>query len=225
MDEEKRPSDDDDDQENESDQNEDTPPAPESEDGDHPQLNELERIEIERILAECEANIRNLIRRKFPGLGNHDQEDVIQEVALALGENIAKSNGTLWQERDIRYTVSIAWKKACDKLRGKSRELAKRKVKQDLLTSQFSLWDGFTLAERAEFSAIMAESARTLTPFQLWLWENYVEHYPKSRRGNYLADKTGLPFSSKEMKRWIGEIRERFVTDLRSKGYDLDRDE
>jgi DNA-directed RNA polymerase specialized sigma24 family protein len=225
MEQKKRPSnDDDDDQEHESIHDDDTVPAPVPESGDDKDApgDESERSEIEQILASCEARIRNLIRRRFPGHDEHRVQDVLQQVAVALLENLPKRDGTPNREDDIQYAVSIAWKKACDILRTESREANKRRAKQDLLTSQFSLWDKFTPAERDEISAIVAETARTLTPFQLWFWEKYVEHFPKSKRGNYLANATGVPLSSMDVKRRIDEIRKRFFDDLGDKGYGLE---
>jgi DNA-directed RNA polymerase specialized sigma24 family protein len=226
MEQKKRPSnDDDDDQEHESIQEDDTVPipVPDPDDDKDAPGGESDRGDIEQILASCEARIRALIRRRFPGLDEHRVNDVLQQVAVALLEELPRRDGKSKRDDDIeKYAVRVAWNKACDILRNGTREASKLGAKRDLLASQFSLWDMFTPAEQAEVSAIVAETARTLTPFQLWLWERYVEHYPKSGRGNFLAKVTGVPLSSPDMKRWIAEIRSRFFDNLRDKGYDLD---
>jgi hypothetical protein len=107
--------------------------------------------------------------------------------------------------------------------RHRSREEDKRKGKHERMCESLSQWERLSNWEREEIETIVAITADGLTPFEQWLWQQYVDHYPASRRGNYLAKVTGLPFVPKEMKGWIDKIRERFLNDLLKGGYDFDQ--
>lgn len=164
-----------------------------------------------------------MLRREFPGLSTADADNVLQEVAVALVQNAARDGTCFWHDEDFSLAVAIARNKASDQFRRRGREQAKWKGKYERMCESLSQWERLSDWEREEIETIVARRAAGLTPFERWLWEQYVDHYPASRRGNDLAKVTGLPFSPKEMKRWIGEIRERFLNDLRKGGYDFDQ--
>jgi DNA-directed RNA polymerase specialized sigma24 family protein len=173
-------------------------------------------------LKECERRIRAMLGREFPGLCDADADNVLQEVAFALVQKSARAGTCFWHDMDYSLAVTIARNKARDVFRRHSREEDKRKGKHERMCESLSQWDHLSNWERKEMETIVVTTAEGLSPFEQWLWQQYVDHYPASRRGNYLAKVTGLPFVSKEMKGWIDGIRERFLNNLRKGGYDFD---
>jgi DNA-directed RNA polymerase specialized sigma24 family protein len=182
-----------------------------------------EATKLTVFLVECERRIRAMLRREFPGLCAADADNLLQEVAFALVQRSARAGTCFWHDQDFRLAVTIARNKASDLFRRRSREEDKWKGKHERMFESLSPWERLSDWEREEIETIVARTAAGLTPFEQWLWEQYVDQYPASRRGNYLAKVAGLPFSPKEMKRWIDEIRERFLNDLRKGGYDFDQ--
>jgi hypothetical protein len=200
-----------------------TSPERDSQDGDDAAQFDASDADVESFLAECERRMRVMFRREFPGLYSTEVDNVLQEVALALVEKSKRQGSRFWDEEDFSLALQIARNKACDILRKRSREEEKRRIKHERMCQSLSQWDCLSAWEREEIITIVAKTADDLTRFQRWLWEQYVEFYPRSMRGDHLAKETGAPFSSKEMKRWIDEIRKRFSSDLRKGGYDLDQ--
>jgi DNA-directed RNA polymerase specialized sigma24 family protein len=182
-----------------------------------------EDTDLTEFLKECEQRIRAMLGREFPGLCDADVDNVLQEVAFGLVQKSVRAGTCFWHDKDFSLAVTIARNKARDLFRHHSREEGKRKGKHERMCEHLSQWERLSNWEREEIETIVARTADGLTPFEQWLWQQYVDHYPAARRGTYLARVTGLPFTSKDTKRWIDDIRERFLKDLGDGGYDFDQ--
>ncbi len=182
-------------------------------------------LEFQKFVDQCMRQIEALIYWKYPGLDVAEKEDVFQEVILALWKRMEKNGHPFWLELESCrcFERKIAENKCNDILRHDASEKRKREGKHQRICASFSVWEPLPVWEQKEIQAICLRTASNLTDENRWLWEQYVEHYPRSRRGNYLAEVTGLPYSSDDMKRRIATIRKRFQIDLREGGYNLDQ--
>ncbi|TVS11600.1 MAG: sigma-70 family RNA polymerase sigma factor [Planctomycetaceae bacterium] len=182
-------------------------------------------LEFQQFVNQCMRQIETLIYWKYPGLDVAEKEDVFQEVILALWKRKEKNGHPFWLELESCRCLErkIAENKCNDILRREASEKRKREGKHQRIRASFSVWEPLPAWKQKEIQAICLRTASNLTEEDRWLWEQYVEHYPRSRRGKHLAEVTGLPYSSQEMKRRIAKIRKRFQIDLRDGGYDLDQ--
>lgn len=179
--------------------------------------------EFQEFVKQCMRQIEALLLWKYPGVHMDEKEDVFQDVILALWKRTRNQGILFWLDSCHSFERRIAENKCIDRLRHQTKEEAKREIKQEKMGASYSIWGNYTGLEQEEIQVICLRTASKLTDQERSLWETYVEHYPKSSRGNYLAKVMGLQHSPSEMKRRIGEIRKRFLGDLRDGGYDLDR--
>ncbi len=182
-------------------------------------------LAFRKFVEQCRRQIQALIYWKYPGLDVAEKEDVFQEVILALWKRKEKDGHLFWLELESCrcFERKIAENKCNDILRHEASEKRKREGKHQRKCASFSVWKQLPAWEQKEIQEICLRTASNLTKDERWLWEQYVENYPRSRRGKHLAEVTGLPYSSQDMKRRIAKIRKRFQIDLRDGGYDLDQ--
>ena len=141
-----------------------------------------EQQDFEHSFARWLSSIRRMLRSEFPSLREADVEDIQQEVRKALLERLAANPGILEEKGARSLALAIARNKATDVLRRREREKRKNEGRQNALGSQSSLWTKLTAVEQAEFISINLEIFDALPPFEQFLWNAYVEHYPRSCR-------------------------------------------
>jgi DNA-directed RNA polymerase specialized sigma24 family protein len=178
--------------------------------------------EFRKFVEQCMRQIEALIYWKYPGLDVSQKEDVFQEVILALWKRMRKSGYLFWLDSCRSLDRKIAENKCIDLVRRDTSERRKREGKHQRVSASASAWERLPVCEQKEIQEICLRTASNLTEEDRWLWEQYVKHYPQSMRGKHLVEVTGLPCSSKEMKRRIAKIRKRFQIELRDGGYELD---
>lgn len=93
-----------------------------------------------------------------------------------------------------------------------------------------SHWDDMNPVELRELQEIVFRVYEELNPFEQFVWDYYVEFYPKSRRASKLASVAGIDslFETSNsrtastvrglLKKMVDRIREKFLVELDNGG-------
>jgi RNA polymerase sigma factor (sigma-70 family) len=185
-----------------------------------------------------EAEIRNYVKSKYPGLSPEDLDDVWAETKMGLLTKWQSDDG-LDVDRDLGGLLrTIATRRACDLLRKRSKQdnlvdVQRERARTESHSEPHShtgWWRGLDPVERQELQILVCKAFETLNPEQWMVLSVYCENYPAFQRPKHLVaclteqfpEIPASTWPAAKVKRLLNQARTTVRNYLKDRGYDLD---